>query len=73
MENILNKMFEDGIFSNIFFVDENPALINFKKNIKENGEIKTIDNTKCYKLTSLVTNNRDEDIICSLLHNFFVN
>jgi hypothetical protein len=73
MENILNKMFEDGIFSNIFFVDENPALINFKKNIKENGEIKTIDNTKCYKLTSLVTKNSDEDIICSLLHNFFVN
>ena len=73
MENILNRVFEDGIFSNIFFADENPALISFKKIIKENGEIKTIDNTKSYKLTSLVTKNNDNDIICSLLHNFFVN
>ena len=37
MENILNKMFGDGIFSNIFFAEENPALINFQKKIKENG------------------------------------
>jgi hypothetical protein len=73
MENILNKMFGDGIFSNIFFVDENPALINFKKTIKENGEIKTIDNTKSYNLTSLATKNNDDDIMWSLLHNFFVN
>lgn len=73
MENILNKMFGDGIFSNIFFVDENPALINIKKTIKENGEIKTIDDTKSYKLTSLLTNNNDDDIMWSLLHNFFVN
>jgi hypothetical protein len=73
MENILNKMFEDGIFSNIFFADENPALINFKKTIKESGEIKIIDETKYYKLTSLITKNNDDDIMWSLLHNFFVN
>jgi hypothetical protein len=73
MENILNKMFEDGIFSNIFFADKNPALINFKKTIKESGEIKIIDETKYYKLTSLITKNNDDDIMWSLLHNFFVN
>lgn len=73
MENILNRMFGDGIFSNIFFSEENPALINFRKTIKEGGEIKTIDNTKSYKLTSLLTNNNDDDIMWSLLHNFFVN
>ena len=73
MEKILNKMFEDGIFSNIFFAEQNPALINFKKTIKENGEIKIIDETKSYKLTSLITKNNDDNIMWSLLHNFFVN
>ena len=73
MENILNKMFEDGIFSNIFFAEKNPALINFKKTIKESGEIKIIDETKSYKLTSLITKNNNDNIMWSLLHNFFVN
>ncbi len=72
MENILNKMFENGMFSNIFYADENPAIINFKKTIKENGKLKTIDNSITYELTSLITDNNEDSITWSLLHNFFV-
>jgi hypothetical protein len=72
MENILNRMFEDGIFSNIFFAEENPAFFNFKKTIKEGGEIKVTEETKSYKLQSMTTKNNDNDIMWSLLHNFFV-
>lgn len=72
MEKILNKMFENGMFSNIFYADQNPAIINFKKTIKENGKLKTIDNSITYELTSLITDNNEDSITWSLLHNFFV-
>ena len=65
-------MFENGMFSNIFYAEENPAIFNLKETIKENGQLKTIDNTITYKLTSLITNNNEEDIMWSLLHRFFV-
>jgi hypothetical protein len=71
MEKILSEMFEDGIFSNIFYAEENSAIINIEKTIKEDGKLKTITESNTYSLTSLKVNNED-DIKYSLLHNFFV-
>jgi len=39
MEKLFYEMFENGFFSDIFFVDENPAKIEIEKIYKENGEI----------------------------------
>jgi hypothetical protein len=70
MEKILNEMFEDGIFSNIFYVDENPAIIKVEKTIKEDGKLKTITESNIYNLLSLIVNN-EGDIKHSLLNIFF--
>jgi hypothetical protein len=64
-------MFENGFFSNIFYASENPAIINIKKTIKENGELKTIIDSNKYELSSITVKSKD-DIKYSLLHNFFV-
>jgi len=72
MEKILSEMFEDGMFSNIFYADENPAIINIEKTIKEDGKLKTITESNTYNLTSSTVNNED-DIKYSLLNSFFVN
>lgn len=71
MEKILNEMFEDGMFSNIFYADKNPAIINIERIIKEDGKLKNITESNTYDLLSLTVNNED-DIKYSLLHNFFV-
>ena len=52
MEKLLSEMFEDGMFSNIFYADENPAIINIEKTIKEDGKLKTITESNTYNLTS---------------------
>ena len=71
MEKILSEMFEDGIFSNIFFADQNPAIIKVEKTIKEDGKLKTITDCNTYNLTKLYVSN-EEDIKFRLLNNFFV-
>jgi hypothetical protein len=70
MEKILNEMFEDGMFSNIFYAEENPAIIKVEKIIKEDGKLKTITESNTYNLLSLIINNED-DIKHSLLNIFF--
>ena len=72
MEKILSEMFEEGFFSNIFFVDTNPATVSVEKIGKENGEIKKTIETNTYELSKL-TVSKEDDIKYSLLHNFFVN
>ena len=71
MEKLLSEMFEDGMFSNIFYADENPAIINIEKTIKENGKLKTITDSNTYNLNSLNANS-DDDIKSQLINNFFV-
>jgi hypothetical protein len=71
MEKILSEMFEDGMFSNIFYADQNPATFNIQRTIKEGGKLKTITESNTYDLVSLTVSN-DDDIKYSLLHNFFV-
>ena len=70
MEKILSEMFEDGMFSNIFYADENPAIINIEKTIKEDGKLKTITESNTYNLTSSTVNNED-DIKYSLLKKLY--
>ena len=71
MEKIFSEMFEDGMFSNIFYADENPAIIKVEKTLKESGKLKTITDTNTFNLNSLYANNED-DIKSQLIHNFFV-
>ena len=71
MEKLLSEMFEDGMFSNIFYADENPAIINIEKTIKENGKLKTITDSNTFNLNSLNANS-DDDIKSQLINNFFV-
>ena len=71
MEEILSEMFGDGIFSNIFYVDENPAIIKVEKTIKDNGKLKTITDSNTFNLNSLNANS-DDDIKSQLINNFFV-
>jgi hypothetical protein len=71
MEKILGEMFEEGFFSNIFFVNTNPATVSIEKIGKQNGEIKKTVISNTYELTSLTVSDED-DIKYSLLHNFFV-
>ena len=71
MEKILSEMFEDGMFSNIFYADENPVIIKVEKTIKEDGKLKTITDTNTFNLNSLNANS-DDDIKYQLLNNFFI-
>jgi hypothetical protein len=71
MEKILSEMFEDGMFSNIFYAEENPAIIKVEKTIKEDGKLKTITDSNKFNLSSLYANS-DDDIKYQLTHNFFV-
>ena len=72
MEEILSKMFGSGIFSNIFYVDENPSIINIEKTIKDNGKLKTIVEINNFELSSFISNDIDDDITSSLLNYFLV-
>ena len=59
------------MFSNIFYADENPAIIKVEKTVKEDGKLKTITDSNKFNLTSLYANS-DDDIKYQLIHNFFV-
>ena len=67
MEKLLSEMFEDGMFSNIFYADENPAIIKVEKTVKEDGKLKTITDSNKFNLTSLYANS-DDDIKYQLIH-----
>jgi len=50
MENTIDTLFGNGLFSNIYFVDENPAKIETVEVKKINSEIKEIKDVKIFKL-----------------------
>jgi hypothetical protein len=50
MENAIDTLFGNGLFSNIHFVDENPAKIETIEVKKINSEIKEIKDVKTFKL-----------------------
>jgi hypothetical protein len=50
MENAIDTLFGNGLFSNIHFVDENPAKIETVEVKKINSEIKEIKDVKIFKL-----------------------
>lgn len=50
MENAIDTLFGNGLFSNIHFVDENPAKIETVEVKKINSEIKEIKDVKTFKL-----------------------
>lgn len=70
MEKILSEMFEDGMFSNIFYAEENPAITKVERTIKENGKLKTMTDIKTFNLESLYVNS-DDDIKIKLIDIFF--
>ena len=72
MEKIWSEMFEDGMFSNIFFTDSNPAIVNIEKITKESDELKRISETKTYNLIRLDVV-KEELIKPLLLNRFFAN
>jgi len=50
MENAIDTLFGNGLFSNIYFVDENPAKIETVEVKKINSEIKEVKDVKVFKL-----------------------
>ena len=50
MENAIDTLFGNGLFSNIHFVDENPAKIETVEVKKINSEVKEIKDVKVFKL-----------------------
>lgn len=71
MEKLFYEMFENGFFSDIFFVDENPAKIEIEKIYKENGEI--IKETINHEFVLSRYETDEKDIKSHLLHSFFKN
>lgn len=52
MENIINTLFGEGLFSNIYFVDANPAIIKTTEIKKVDSEIQKIENTVTFNMDS---------------------
>jgi hypothetical protein len=52
MENIINTLFGEGLFSNIYFVDTNPAIVKTTEIKKVDSEIQKIENTATFNMDS---------------------
>jgi len=55
IENIINSLFSEGLFNNIHYVNENPAIINSTKYIKVDQVLNKIETSEKYEL--------DEEVI----------
>ena len=71
MDNIISKIFDDGMFSNIIFVGENPVLIKSTKIQKINNEIIKTEISNKYELEIHKLKNPTEiNIIENIIENF---
>lgn len=57
MENIINTIFGEGLFSNLYFVDSNPATVKTIEIKKVDSEIQKIENISTFKLESYQMDN----------------
>ena len=71
MENIVYKIFDSRMFSDILFVEENPAIIKSTHTWKKDGELVKTEFESIYKLDKSVEIN--DFCIYNLTHIFFVN
>jgi hypothetical protein len=69
MENIINKIFDNGMFSDIIMVEENPATIISTKIVKNNNEIVKTETTNTYNLETHKVKS-ENDIINNITENF---
>ena len=69
MENIINKIFDNGMFSDIIMVEENPATIISTKIVKNNNEIVKTETTNIYNLETHKVKS-ENDIINNITENF---
>jgi hypothetical protein len=71
MDNIISKIFDDGMFSNIIFVGENPVLIKSTKIQKINNEIIKTEISNKYELEIHKLKNPTEiNITQNIIENF---
>lgn len=71
MDNIISKIFDDGMFSNIIFVGENPALVKSTKIEKTNNQIIKTEITNTYELEIYkIKNPTEKNIIDNITENF---
>ena len=57
MENIINTLFGEGLFSNLYFVDSNPATVKTIEIKKVDSEIQKVENISTFKLESYQMDN----------------
>lgn len=68
MVDIFKSVFDDEMFSNLYYTDENPAVINTINVYKVDGHVHAEEEIKRYQLLNLCSENPGYD----LKHNFFV-
>jgi len=71
MENIVYKIFDTRMFSDILFVEDNPAVVKSTYTWKKDGELVKTEFESIYKLDKSVEIN--DFCIYNLTHIFFVN
>lgn len=71
MENIVYKIFDSRMFSDILFVEDNPAIIKSTHTWKKDGELVKTEFESIYNLDKSTDINSFS--IYNLTHNFFVN
>jgi hypothetical protein len=71
MENIVYKIFDTRMFSDILFVEENPAIVKSTYTCKKDGELVKTEIENIYNLDREAELN--DDVIDNIIHIFFVN
>lgn len=74
MENIIHKIFDIRMFSNILFVDDNPAIVKSISVEKVGEEIKKTETKMIYNLDKKIYLDEDEqETINRIIYKFFIN
>jgi hypothetical protein len=74
MENIIHKIFDIRMFSNILFVDDNPAVVKSISIEKVGEEIKRTETKMIYNLDRKIHLDDDEkETIDRIIYKFFIN
>ena len=68
MVDLFKSVFDEDMFADLYYVDENPAVVKTIKIFKENGHVNAEEEIKEFELNRL----GKEDAKLDLMHNFFV-
>lgn len=68
MVDLFKSVFDEEMFADLYYVDENPALVKTIKVFKSQGHVNAEEETKEFELLNI----SDENTKYDLMHNFFV-